>query len=435
MSAMGSTPARDDSPESSGLPTGGGPLAGLIILDLSRVLAGPLATQQLVDLGARVIKVEPPNGGDATRGWGPPFVDDDRSAYYLCANRGKESIALDLRTDAGRTILERLVARADAVIENFRPQVWEHWGLSLAEWRRRYPGLVTCTISGFGTWGPRAGEGGYDAVVQAMSGLMAITGPVDGPASKIGVAVVDILTGAYATSGLLALLHAREQFVDRPDGRHCEVTLYESALQLLANVATGVLLTGEEAKRWGNGHPMIVPYQTFPTRDGDVFIAVGNDQQFQRLARVLERRDWERRAEWGTNAGRVEDRASVVGAIAEATQHWTRDELVLALEAAEVPAGPVRGVREAFADPVVDERCAVLEHSDGTRTVRSPVRGPDVPAIPPPPHLGQHSDALLVELGFDRAEIDALISARVVRVGRSWEPPPDGSDHTRSSAR
>lgn len=432
---MDSTPAAQESHGSPDASSGTNPLAGLVILDLSRVLAGPLATQQLVDLGARVIKVEPPRGGDATRGWGPPFVDDDRSAYYLCANRGKESIVLDLRTEAGRAILERLVARADAVLENFRPQVWKHWGLSLAEWRRRHPGLVTCTISGFGTWGPRAGEGGYDAVVQAMSGLMAITGPVDGPPSKIGVAVVDILTGAYATSGLLALLHARDRLADRPDERHCEVTLYESALQLLANVATGVLLTGDEAKRWGNGHPMIVPYQTFSTRDGDVFIAVGSDEQFGRLARVLERPHWEQVEAWKTNAGRVEHRDDVVSAIAEATQAWTRDELVLALEAAEVPVGPVRGVREAFDDPVVAGRRAVLEHSDGTRTVRSPVRGPDRSSIPPPPHLGQHTASILSELGLDRAAIDQLVSTRVVGVGHAAEPPRDGSDPTPSSAR
>lgn len=323
---------------------------------------------------------------------------------------------MDLKTAAGQTILKQLVGRADVVVENFRPSVWQHWDTSLATWRSEHDRLVTCTISGFGTTGPRAGEGGYDAVVQAMSGLMSITGPSDGSPTKVGVAAIDILTGAYAANGILGLLLSRDRNRHEPGARHCEVSLYEAALQLLANVGAGALLTGEEPRRWGNGHPMIVPYQTFSTKSGEsVFVAVGNDGQWRRLARVLGRADWEARTDWATNRGRLQDRDRVVSEIESETRRWNSRDLVEALEEAEVPAGPVRGVLSALGDPVVEALGVVLSHTDGTRTVASPIRGPARPEFSPPPHLGEHSEAILRELGRSPQEIGDLFADAVVR--------------------
>jgi crotonobetainyl-CoA:carnitine CoA-transferase CaiB-like acyl-CoA transferase len=390
-------------------------LRGVQILDLSRVLAGPFATQQLIDLGARVIKVEQPATGDATRAWGKPFTADGRSAYFLCCNRGKESIAIDLKSEGGRELIRRMARQVDVVVESFRPGLLDAQELSLEQLRRENPRLVTCSITAFGGTGPRQDEGGYDALMQAMGGLMAITGPEAGPASKVGVAVVDLATGLFAAQGILAALLARGR--EQPwTSRHVDVALYDCALALLANVGSSALLTGREPSRQGNAHPAIVPYQVFAACDGDFFLAVGSDLQWRELAFALGREDWLRVAEWGSNPGRVADRARVVAALAAEMVRHARADLLARLRERGVPAGPVRGVLEALQDPVVEARGLVTTHADGTRTVTSPVRFGDrtAPCAAPPPRLGEHARPILGSFGLEAPAIDALIAAGVV---------------------
>lgn len=385
------------------------------MLDLSRVLAGPFATQQLVDLGASVIKVEDPRGGDSTRGWGPPFTRDGRSAYFLCCNRGKRSVAIDLRQAEGREVCRRLALASDVLVENFRVGQMAEWGLDLEDLRRANPRLVTCSISGFGVDGPRASEGGYDALVQAMSGLMAITGPADGPWSKTGVAIVDLATGLFAATSILALLNGR-----RPGSaaaRHANVALFDSALTLLANVGSGVLETGAEAGRHGNAHPSIVPYEVFAAADGEFFLAVGTDAQWRACTQALARPDWESTPEWSTNSGRVRDREALVNALRGEFGRHPRQSLLDRLQAHGVPSGPLNTVREAFADPVVEARGLIVAHPDGTRSVRSPISVAGLPELAPAPHLGEHSAEILTELGYPPGQQERLLRSGAVVLG------------------
>ena len=328
------------------------PLSDVFVLDLSRVLAGPLATQQLADLGARVVKVEPP-GGDGTRSWGPPFWDADRSGYYLSCNRGKESVALDLRTPEARSVLARLVERADVIIENFRPGTLEGWGWSLEEWRSEYPRLVTCSITGFGTGTLREHLGGYDALIQAMSGFMSITGDRDGPPTKVGVAVVDVLTGLHAATGILAALASRTDRERFSTYRHVEIALAEAALAGLVNVAACAVNGLSDPDRWGNEHPTIYPYAPFRCRDRVLFIGVGSDRQWSAMIDALECPDW-RRALWSTNAGRVSDRDRLRAVLEADLRERSADDVEAALERAGVPVGPIRdgtGVRRHLRRP------------------------------------------------------------------------------------
>ncbi len=392
------------------------PLSDVLVLDLSRVLAGPLATQQLADLGARVIKVESPTG-DGTRGWGPPFWDEQRSGYFLACNRGKESLALDLADPRARSILDRWVTRADVVIENFRPGTLERWGWSLEKWRRQHDSLITCSITGFGTGTLREQHGGYDALIQAMSGFMSITGPADGPPSKVGVAVVDVLTGLNAANGILAALVGRARKGVSSRFRHVEVALSESALAGLVNVSACAVNELSTPKRWGNQHPTIVPYAPFTCVDGEVFIGVGTDAQWRSLARAFGRPDWERE-EWGTNAGRVGDRDELQRQLSDEVSARRVVDVEELLAAARVPAGPIRTVAESLADPDVKTRAVVVEHADGTKTIASPVRFGTAAersvADAAPPHLGQHTDALLRELGVSDDEIGELHNSGAV---------------------
>ena len=373
------------------------PLAGLTVLDLSRVLAGPYATQLLADLGATVWKVERPDGGDETRAWGPPFVGGT-SAYYLSVNRNKRSAALDFGDASHRAALHRAAARADVVVENFLPGALARFGLDAASLRAPHPELVVCSITGYGQDGPYASLPGYDAVLQGFVGLQSVTGTPEGPALKVGVALVDVLTGAHAAAAILAALVGR--FRGGP-GAHLDIALSEVGVHSLVNVSQGALSTGEPARRHGNAHPHIVPYQTFEAADGAFVLAVGNDAQWRRVCEALGEPERADDARWSANPARVLHRESVVGWLAARFATAPRAEWLARLQRASVPAGPVRDVREAVSDPALTERGMVAEHAlpDGTRTplLALPWRADGVrpPVTLPPPALGQHTDEFL----------------------------------------
>jgi formyl-CoA transferase len=371
------------------------PLAGLRVVDLSRVLAGPYCTMLLGDLGADVVKVELPGIGDETRRWGPPFAADGESAYYLSVNRNKRSLTVNLREPAGRDVLHRLLARADVLVENFRPGALDEMGLGYEQLRGRYPGLVYCTISAFGSRGPRREQPGYDFAIQALGGIMSITGEPEGEPSKVGVAIVDITAGLHALVAILAALRGGR-------GQHVEVSLFQSQLSWLVNVASGYLVSGREPRRWGNAHPQIVPYQTFRCADGWVAIACGNDAQFLALCRVLGHAADDR---FATNPLRVQHREELVGELSALTAGRRVDELLSALEAAKVPCAPVNSVAQALADPQAEALGVVLGSG-----VRWPFELSDTPAElrRAPPRLGEHTDEVLAELGYDREAIVRL---------------------------
>jgi len=400
-------------------------LAGVVVLDLSRILAGPYASQLLADLGATVWKVEPP-GGDDTRAWGPPFAapavggavaPEPRSAYFLSVNRHKRSLCVDLREPRGAALVRRLAGRADVVLDNFKVGGLARFGLDAASLRAEHPRLITCSITGFGASGPRAAEPGYDAALQALSGLMAATGEPDGPPVKLAVAWIDVLTGLHAAVALLAALRARDA---TGVGRHLDLALFDVALASLVNQVQATLLTGAAPRRLGSAHPQIVPYQAFEAADGAFVLACGNDAQFARVAAVVERPDWATDPRYAANAARVAHRDELVAALAERFAAEPRDLWVARLVAAGVPATPVLTLPEALADPQVAARDLIAEVEDpvaGTlRTLASPF-GPAARRPGPSPRLGEHSEALLRdELGLTRAEVADLVAAGVVRV-------------------
>ncbi len=358
------------------------PLEGVLVLDLSRVLAGPFCTMMLGDLGARVVKVEHPEDGDVTRGWGPPYDDaSGLSAYYLAVNRNKESIALDLGSPGGAESVRRLAARADVVVENFPPGGLERFGLSLDALRAANPRLVTASITGFGRTGPDASAPGFDLLAQAGAGLMAITGTADGEPLKVGVAVSDLLAGCYAAIGVLAMLAGRAA---TGRGGHVETDLFSATLASLINVAQSALLTGEEAVRHGNAHPQIVPYRAFEASDGAFVLGVGTDRQFERLAQMLGRTEWAR-GRWATNAGRVRGRRELEAELTAIFRAAPREEWVSRCRAAGIPAGPVRGPLEALTSEAARALGSVVA-VEGRRFVASPIRveGASAPLRFPP---------------------------------------------------
>ncbi|MEJ2666942.1 MAG: CoA transferase [Deinococcales bacterium] len=402
-------------------------LDGIFVLDLSRVLAGPYCTQLLADLGARVVKVESTLGDD-TRGWGPPFVGEE-SAYFLSVNRGKQSVALDLKHPRACDAVRRLAARADVVVENFKVGDLERYGLDYASVAADNPGVVYASITGFGQDGPRAHEAGYDAAMQAFSGLMALTGEADGPPVKLGVAWIDVLTGAHTASGILAALLARAR---SGVGAHLDVSLFEVALASLVNQAQNALVTGEAPARLGSAHPSIVPYQVFEAADGALMINVGNDAQFRRLCRLLGLEALADDARFATNADRVQARGTLVPLLAERLATRPRDAWLASLREAGVPATPVATLPEALADVQAQARSVIVAgphaQAGSVRMVGSPlwhVSGPDgqplplmprAGAAPVPPRLGEHSRTVLQdELGMTPAEVDALVGEGAVR--------------------
>jgi crotonobetainyl-CoA:carnitine CoA-transferase CaiB-like acyl-CoA transferase len=372
------------------------PLEGVTVLDLSRVLAGPYATQILGDLGADVWKVERPVSGDETRAWGPPFVAGE-SAYFLSVNRNKRSAALDFGDAADRAAILRAAAAADVVVENFLPGDLARFGFDAASLRRANPGMIVCSITGYGQDGPYAALPGYDAVLQGFTGLMSVTGEPDRPPLKVGVAVVDVLTGAHAAAAVLAALIGR---LRHGAGAHLDVALFEVGVAALVNVSQAALATGAPARRHGNAHPHIVPYQTFAAADGAMVIAVGNDAQWLRLCEAVGAPELAARSEWARNPDRVLHRAEVVAALAERLARRPRAEWLERLRIARVPAGPVRDVVEVVRDPVLAARGFVCEAEIGPERAAAPLLalpwrtdGARPPLRWPPPRLGEHTDA------------------------------------------
>ena len=388
-----------------------GPLAGVRVLDLSRVLAGPWATQTLADLGAEVIKIERPGVGDDTRAWGPPFTtraDGSKgdAAYFLCANRGKKSVELDIASPEGAAAVRELAKTSDVVVENFKTGGLKKYGLDHAALSAINPRLVYCSITGFGQDGPDAHRAGYDYMIQAMGGLMSITGQPDGvPGAepmKVGVAVVDLFTGLYASNAILAaLMHARAT----GEGQHIDIALFDVQAAMLANQATNFFVSGKVPTRMGNAHPNLAPYQPFPCSDGMVVIAVGNDGQFRALAQALGATGMDTDPRFLTNAMRIEHRAAMTDELSALTAGQTMSGLMRVLEAAGVPCGPVNAVDQVFAEPQAQHRgLEVTQHradlSAPVRTVASPIRMSRTPVSYdlPPPALGQDTDAVLGDL-------------------------------------
>ncbi|MGY4801482.1 CaiB/BaiF CoA transferase family protein [Roseomonas sp. KE0001] len=408
--------------------SGAAPLAGLKVLDLSRVLAAPWATQILGDLGAEVLKVEQPGRGDDTRGWGPPFLEDGSArpdaAYYLCANRNKRSLAIDFAQPEGAALVRRLAAEADVLVENFRTGGLAKYGLDAASLRAGNPRLIYCSITGFGQTGPYAARGGYDFLVQGLSGLMSITGRPDGVPGggpmKVGIPVSDLFTGLYATVSILAALNERGR---SGLGQHLDCALLDSQLSVLVNQAMNYLVGGVTPRRLGNDHPNVVPYRDFAAADDYIIVACGNDGQFRALCRLLGLEALAADARFATNAGRARHRRELEVTLAHAIAPWKAADLLAAMDAAGVPGGPINTIDQVLADPQVAARGLLREmrRQDGTpvTVIGYPVR---FGRTPPrydlaPPRLGQDTAAVLAErLGLDAAELERLRAAGIVQM-------------------
>jgi len=393
-----------------------GPLAGITVLDLTRVLSGPYCTMLLADMGARVIKVEQPERGDDTRAWGPPFLAGE-SSYFLSINRNKESVTLDFKAPAGRAVLDTLVARADVLVENFRPGTLARQGLDYATLADEHPRLIYTSLSGYGHTGPRAAEPGYDAVLQGEGGLMSITGPADGPAYRLGVAVADIVTGMFAAQGVLLALLARQQ---TGRGQHVDVAMLDSVAALLTYQAGIVFATGTSPGRMGNRHPSIAPYDTYETADGPLVLAVGNDDQWERFCRITGLDALGPDARFATNAGRVQHYDALEPLIGRALAADTRASWTARLVAAGVPCGPVRAVDEALADAQLAARGMIerLTHRTAGEisVLGTPIKLSNTPGRlrSAPPTLGEHTDEVMREIGLSAGEIAALRNSRVI---------------------
>jgi crotonobetainyl-CoA:carnitine CoA-transferase CaiB-like acyl-CoA transferase len=394
-----------------------GALAGVRVLDLSRILSGPFASMILADLGADVIKVEDTRKGDDTRQWGPPFQGDD-AAYFLSVNRNKRSISVDLKTEKGRDAVQRLADRADVLLENFRPGTAARLGLGYEELSARNPGLVYASISGYGHTGPYAERAGYDAVAQAMSGIMSVTGESDGPPVRMGTSGADLGAGMWAVIGVLAALNAQRQ-----DGRgqHVDVSLLDGQVAWLTYVAGGYFASGETPRRYGSAHPSIVPYQALPTADGHLMVAVGNDGLWRRFAAAIGLGDLADDRRFATNPDRVRNREELLAVLEEALAARTSAEWADILTEAGVPAGPINTVPEALSHPQVLAREMVVEtehpQAGRLRMLGSPIK---LSAQPPavrsaPPGLGEHTDEVLAELGLTAEEIAAMREEGAVR--------------------
>ncbi|KAA5606167.1 CoA transferase [Roseospira marina] len=407
-------------------PTGplAGPLAGLRVLDLSRVLAGPFCTQLLGDLGADILKVERPGTGDDTRAWGPPFLTDRdgqptrESAYYASINRNKRSLAVDITRPQGQALIRQLAAQSDILVENFKVGGLAKYGLAYDDLKEACPGLIYCSITGFGQTGPYAPRAGYDYLAQGMGGMMSLTGPPDGDPVKVGNANADQMTGMYAAVAILAALHHRTA---TGEGQHIDANLLDSQIAWLTYQAQNWLVSGEAPKRHGNAHPNIVPYDTFPAADGHLILAVGNDGQFRRFCAVAGRPDLATDPRFVTNADRIAHREALTAILRPLIATRPRDAWLADLEAVGVPSGPVNSIPDVFADPHVQARGMTVDmarpDSDTPLTlIANPLRLSKTPPSyrRPPPGIGRDTAAILDELGLTEAEQTALIDGGVV---------------------
>ncbi len=397
-----------------------GALNDITVLDLSRILAGPFCTQMLSDLGATVWKVESP-WGDDTRRWGPPFVEGE-SAYYLSTNRGKKSVAVNLKDERGQELVRGLARKADVLIENFKVGDLARYGLDYASLSKSNPGLVYASVTGFGQTGPRASEPGYDAVLQGMTGLMSVTGAPDGPPMRVGVAVVDLMTGLTTAIGVLSALHERAR---TGRGKHLDLSLFDVGVMAMVNLAQSYLADGVTPPRLGTAHAQIVPYQAFEASDGFFMLAVGNDAQFVRMAEAVGLPELAQDDRLKTNAGRVAHRDEVVGTLRAAFAGWPRADLLRTLERATVPASPIYDVPEVMRDPQSDARGVLWDVEHPTLGQLSLIANPlrhasESPAVPAshPPLLGEHTaETLRSALGLSESEIAALAGDGVINLG------------------
>ncbi|KRH99527.1 CaiB/BaiF CoA-transferase family protein [Curvibacter sp. PAE-UM] len=404
------------------------------VLDLSRVLAGPWCTQILADLGADVVKIERPGAGDDTRHWGPPFLKDaqgndtEHAAYYTCANRNKRSITVDIAKPEGQALIRQLAEQSDVLVENFKVGGLAHYGLDYASLKQVNPKLIYCSVTGFGQDGPYAERAGYDLMVQAMSGMMSITGRPDevpgGGPQRVGVALTDIFTGVYASTAILAALEVRHR---TGEGQHIDMSLLDVGMAILANQAGGFLNTGRVPQRQGNSHPSLVPYQDMPTKDGAMLLAIGNDGQFTRFCEVAGRPELAQDARYASNTQRVLHRADLVPQLEAITRTRSTAEWIAALEHKAVPCGPINDIGQAFADAQVQARGLAIEQprspqavaAEGVPTIRSVASPLRLSATPPvlhraPPALGEHTEEVLAGLGLDAGRIAALRASGIV---------------------
>jgi len=426
-------------------------LSHLKVLDLSRVLAGPWATQMLADLGADVIKVERPGAGDDTRSWGPPFLQDadgndtKEATYFTACNRNKRAITLDIAQPEGQALIRQLAAGSDILVENFKVGGLKHYGLDYESLKTLNPRLIYCSVTGFGQTGPYAERAGYDLMIQAMSGMMSITGHADdqpgGGPMRMGVALIDILTGIYATTAILAAVEARHT---TGEGQHIDMALLDVGMAVLANQAAGYLNSGKVPQRQGNTHPSLAPYQTFETLDGSMLLAIGNEGQFARFCSTAGHPEWSKDARFASNSLRVQHREALAALMQPETRQRSTADWIGLLEDKAVPCGAINDLAQAFADPQVQARGLVIkqalaqvqkapvatnsEVNEGAalatnnpalipvNTVASPLRLSATPPVlrRPPPRLGEHTDEVLGELGLSAAEVAALRAQRVV---------------------
>jgi crotonobetainyl-CoA:carnitine CoA-transferase CaiB-like acyl-CoA transferase len=401
-----------------------GPLAGFRVLDLSRILAGPWASQMLADLGAEVIKVERPGSGDDTRAWGPPYMPDEsgepttETAYFHSANRGKQSVCIDMSKPQGQVLIQDLVRHSDVLIENFKVGGLKKYGLDYEPLKLLNPGLVYCSITGFGQTGPYAERAGYDFMIQAMGGMMSVTGEAQGQPMKIGVALADILTGLYAANAIQAALIHRQK---TGEGQYIDMALLDVQVAALANQAMNYLASGNNPRRLGNAHPNIVPYQAFQTSDGHIILAIGNDAQFQRFCVLSGRSDLAEDARFQTNSDRVKHRDLLVPQVVAMMQAHDSDWWLRELNARGIPCGPINDLDQVFADAQVKHRGMQLELEHTTAgkvaSVANPIKMSQTPLAydRAPPMLGQHTnEVLLAILGLEQAAIDQLRDTGVI---------------------
>ncbi|MCQ4162733.1 CoA transferase [Roseomonas sp. GC11] len=389
-----------------------GPLKGLRVVDLTRVLAGPTCTQMLGDLGAEIIKIERPEAGDDTRGFAPPYVPNTReSAYFVGVNRNKKSVTVDIAQPEGQAIIHRLLESADILVENFKVGALAKYGLGWEQLKEKYPGLIYCSITGFGQTGPYAPRPGYDALIQAMGGVMSLTGEITGEPQKVGIPVADLFAGLYGTIGVLAALRHKQA---TGQGQQIDIGMLDTHVAWLANQGMNYLATGENPPRLGNQHPNIVPYQVFPTADGYMVLSIGNDPTFERFCRNFGLEHLLADARYATNAARVANRALVTETMTAVTKTMPTKEWIEKLEALKIGCGPINTLKDVFADPHVVARNMVVEmpHASGetVKVIANPVKLSATPADyrSAAPVLGQHTGEVLASLGYSESDVAQL---------------------------